>query len=858
MKIAIVAPSPVPFVVGGAEKLWWGMQHYLNEETTHACELIKIPVRETTVVDLIDAYYRFFKLDLSPFDRVISTKYPAFMVRHPDHHLYLQHLLRGCYDTYPAHLPETLPAADADLGGLLRTFGRPDISLEDIFAELFACLASKPDDPRVHQFPGPFIRQVLHILDRRGMAGVRRFAAISQTVRNRQDYFPPAADVTVIHHPSNLSGYRSGGQRYLFTVSRLDTAKRIDLLLRGYLQSRTPLPLLIAGTGPQEAALKQLAAGDQRVRFLGFVSDRELVDYYADAAAVLYAPYDEDFGLVTIEAFSSGKPVITCTDSGGVTEFVVDGANGYVVAPDAASLAAAIDRLPQLADAAVAGRCRAAVAEIRWERLLATLLQPGGPAAAGSAAVGGDSGHVAHLQRHRALAVRDSYQVGELLALKGDTLVTTAYRCLLHREPDPAACHYLQRLTEGSLLPLVFLGELRFSSEGRRVGVAVRGLARRLIYHRLQGLPLLGYALRLGVALVRLPMVRREMIRDLEAVQAALAAKADLAALDQKVDRAALATKAGRDLLQSGNQAVAQALADLTQERAAVRALLAHKAAPADLQGKAGQGELRAFKQAVRSAERAGHAVDQQLRDLLHARNRQPSAGTTRDPADHAELCLALTGLYRGSPQAVSAALAAYAALWPPPASPPDLPQRALDLGCDRGDMLRWLTRQGLAAVGVDPNPAAVRACRTAGLTAVHADLLSYLAAVEAGSLGVITGLHLAERLTSGELFRLLEGALRALAPGGLLLLETANPRNLLVAAGDFYRDLSHNRPLFPDTLRFLLEYFGYADSGLFFFDHSAGAGRRLVPAGRVRFDELRDYLEVSRDYAVAGYKPCA
>src|SRR6056297_420359 len=242
MKIAIVAPSPTPFVVGGAEKLWWGMQRYLNEETTHACELFKVPVVENSVADLLRAYHHFYTLDLGSFDRVISTKYPAFMVRHPDHHLYLQHLLRGCYDTYPASLPQTLPADDADLQWLVRTISRADISLEGIFEELFGFLARKPDDLQVHLFPGPFIRKVLHILDRRGMEGVRRFSAISQTVRDRRDYFPPAADVAVIHHPSNLSGYRSGGQRYLFTVSRLDAAKRIDLLLRGYLQSRTELP----------------------------------------------------------------------------------------------------------------------------------------------------------------------------------------------------------------------------------------------------------------------------------------------------------------------------------------------------------------------------------------------------------------------------------------------------------------------------------------------------------------------------------------------------------------------------------------------------------------------------------------
>ena len=388
MKIAIVAPSPTPFVVGGAEKLWWGMQRYLNEETTHACELFKVPVQERSVPELLQAYHRFFTLDLSRFDRVISTKYPAFMVRHPDHHLYLQHLLRGCYDTYPAHLPEEVPWADDDLQHLIAAISRPDIGTADIFAELFACLDRKSGDPEVHRFPGPFIRKVLRILDRRGMEGVRHFSAISQTVRDRKDYFPPAATVEVIHHPSNLTGYRTGTRRHLFTASRLDAPKRIDLLIRAVIKSRVDLPFLIAGTGPQEEQLKKLAAGDRRIRFLGFVSDRELVEHYADAAAVLYAPYDEDYGLITVEAFGSGKPVVTCTDSGGVTELVVDGENGFVASPDADSLARAIETAVELPEETVAGRCRATVADIRWDRLMGHLLDEERPAAPGRAAAG--------------------------------------------------------------------------------------------------------------------------------------------------------------------------------------------------------------------------------------------------------------------------------------------------------------------------------------------------------------------------------------------------------------------------------------------------------------------------------------
>ena len=83
------------------------------------------------------------------------------------------------------------------------------------------------------------------------------------------------------------------------------------------------------------------------MRFLGAVSDDEIVDLYAGALAVVFAPFDEDYGYVTIEAFLSHKPVITASDSGGPNEFVVDGVNGSVVAPEAGAVASAIRRLDE-------------------------------------------------------------------------------------------------------------------------------------------------------------------------------------------------------------------------------------------------------------------------------------------------------------------------------------------------------------------------------------------------------------------------------------------------------------------------------------------------------------------------------
>ena len=112
--------------------------------------------------------------------------------------------------------------------------------------------------------------------------------------------------------------------------------------------------------------------------FLGFVPEDELVALYATCRGVLYAPYDEDFGYVTVEGFLSGKPVVTASDSGGPLEFVEDGASGFVAAPEPAALAEAIDRLWSLPVTRLSEMGDVAarrVASITWETVVDRLTE---------------------------------------------------------------------------------------------------------------------------------------------------------------------------------------------------------------------------------------------------------------------------------------------------------------------------------------------------------------------------------------------------------------------------------------------------------------------------------------------------
>lgn len=177
----------------------------------------------------------------------------------------------------------------------------------------------------------------------------------------------------------------------------------------------------------------------------------------------------------------------------------------------------------------------------------------------------------------------------------------------------------------------------------------------------------------------------------------------------------------------------------------------------------------------------------------------------------------------------------------------------ALDLGCGRGEWLAFLGRHGVPALGVDLNPLFVDRCRRQGLEAHEADLMDFMARQPDASLGLVSAFHVVEHLPFPLQYKLLAEMFRVLKPGGLALLETPNARNILVAAGDFYRDPTHLRPVFPDTLQHLGAHMGFAPSTAYFYARDRSG---LIPAESAAFETITDYLHVSRDALWAGVKP--
>ncbi|MGH1462398.1 MAG: glycosyltransferase family 4 protein [Neptuniibacter sp.] len=381
MKLAIVAPSPVPYTVGGAEKLWWGMLQHFNQRPGIEVELIKLPSPERDFWQLMESYKRFSELDLGHFDMVISTKYPAWMIRHHNHHCYLQHKLRGLYDTYHfSGQPEDFSSDDERLQPLLNILNSHPENY-DILPVFWDTLDQTRllCEEEVFAFPGPLTRKIVHFLDDLALrpGHIKRYSAISHNVVGREGYFPANVHVDVSHHPSDLEGIREGCYDNIFTISRLDSAKRIKLLLEAFMQTRGDIQFRIAGTGPDAEELKLLAQSDPRIRFLGRITDAEVIEEYAAARCVPFIPYDEDYGLITIEAMQAAKPVITTEDAGGVNEFVISGVNGFSVPVNADSIAEAMQRFiddPDLAQT-MGIEAKKTVAHINWGTTLDMLLK---------------------------------------------------------------------------------------------------------------------------------------------------------------------------------------------------------------------------------------------------------------------------------------------------------------------------------------------------------------------------------------------------------------------------------------------------------------------------------------------------
>jgi glycosyltransferase involved in cell wall biosynthesis len=343
MSTILVCEAQVPFVHGGAEIHVRELVRELSARG-HLAELVSIPFKWYPKEEILPHAAAWRLLDLSesngrPVDLVIGSKFPSYFVRHPRKVAWLIHQYRAAY--------ELCGTVYSDF-----THTEQDVGLRDKIIQL----------------------------DTEMLSECRAIFTNAKNTAQRLAKFNGLHAEALYHPPRLAPRLRTGTYgSYVLSVGRIESVKRVDLIVRAMATVDPGVRLVIAGDGTQRDNVERTAADmgvSHRTTFLGAVDDDQLVELYADALAVVYPPFDEDFGYVTLEAFLARKPVITCLDSGGPNEFVIDRVNGRSVEPSADSLAEAVNfiaadrgRAARLGDA---GRLRAQ--EITWDGVIEKLV----------------------------------------------------------------------------------------------------------------------------------------------------------------------------------------------------------------------------------------------------------------------------------------------------------------------------------------------------------------------------------------------------------------------------------------------------------------------------------------------------
>ncbi len=344
MKRILICAAQAPFINGGAEMLVLSLQRELVRRG-YLADVAQVPFKWYPPEEIVRQALAWRLIDVTEsngakIDLVIPTKFPTFLAEHSCKVAWIFHQHREVYD---------------------------------LFGTEYCSFTNSKEHEE--------IKATIHSLDSKALSECRDRFTISRTVSDRLRKFN-RLDSTPLYPPPPLAGrYRfdSLGDFLLF-AGRLDRLKRVDLLIEALAFADQGVRLKIAGRGPLEASLRELAAArgvEGRVDFLGFVSDEDLLTLLATARAAVYAPVNEDYGYVTLEAFLSGKTLVTTDDTGGVLEFATS-ESGFIAGPTPQDLGAAMTRAwntppARLKEMAEVGRKK--VAPIQWDSVIDTLTE---------------------------------------------------------------------------------------------------------------------------------------------------------------------------------------------------------------------------------------------------------------------------------------------------------------------------------------------------------------------------------------------------------------------------------------------------------------------------------------------------
>jgi SAM-dependent methyltransferase len=277
---------------------------------------------------------------------------------------------------------------------------------------------------------------------------------------------------------------------------------------------------------------------------------------------------------------------------------------------------------------------------------------------------------------------------------------------------------------------------------------------------------------------------------------------------------------------------------------------------------------LEELRMAVAAARRTAVAAKRELERVGPSTAESfsgPRAATAVSPASDAALAAAYVGfedVFRGSPEDIKARQREYADRF---AGARDV----LDVGCGRGEFLELLAERGISASGIDANPEMAEVCRARGLDVRHGDALEHLRALRDGSVGGLLAAQVVEHLQPDYLVRLIETAHAKLRPGALIVLETINVACWVAYFESYIRDITHVRPLHPDTLKFLVVAAGFEQVDVHFRSPVAQEARlqkvetgelaapllEIVGIVNANVERLNERMFTCLDYAVIASK---
>ena len=337
----------MPFVHGGAEILVRELAAALAAHG-HDAQIVSVPFGDSPKEEIVAGAEAWRLLDVTrvgnrDVDLVIATKFPTYFARHPRKVLWLVHQYRAAYELCGTRFSDF-------------SHDRRDVALR---------------------------RRLIAADTRMLRECVARFT-IAQTVSDRLARYNGFESEALYNPPKLASRLRAGPYGdYVLTVTRLEHVKRVDLAIDAFAAVDPGMRLVIAGDGSARQSLRdriEQCGLQDRVTLLGRVDDSRLIDLYANCRAVLFAPYQEDYGYVTLEAFLSRKPVVTARDSGGPLEFVQDGVTGLVCDPTPEALAEAVGRFAsdRVFAEEIGHRGYDVARDISWNRVVERLVAAAG------------------------------------------------------------------------------------------------------------------------------------------------------------------------------------------------------------------------------------------------------------------------------------------------------------------------------------------------------------------------------------------------------------------------------------------------------------------------------------------------